>query len=424
MPFDKGAVASALDARADTIRSYLEDDDDLVDRYQEAFRRLPAMGDAETLRADLSSASYPGALPIDAFDEADSLIERHTVSDRWTSHEAVNDWARDLLMDVPMLAVDGSEIPPTTQFNIPLAYVQAAWCLNHHSPEGRLERGREGRLLGPQEVTRSAGGEGDDEYRYVERSLVGLARYEHEAELLVDRIERLGEQFEAGDLERRPVVFYDGPLVASFANPKRPAVRDRYLSAISRLIAASQHHDIPLVGYVAGTNAVELAKMTRLLRREEFGDDRTLPDARVLSGMMSPWGDSTIPFLCRRDGSVDALTTTYRGVDYDFGEDIHFSYLKVPPGAGLDRLEFPGWLLREDGPSGHGSLYEYTLSVVRAEAGIGRGYPEILQQVDTDAVLDQGDRQQFLRLLQGWAEENDIPLEWDAKALSKEMRRR
>jgi hypothetical protein len=62
--------------------------------------------------------------------------------------------------------------------------------------------------------------------------------------------------------------------------------------------------------------------------------------------------------------------------------------------------------------------------MVRAEAGIGRGYPEVLQQADTDAVLDQRDRNEFLRLLQNWAEANDVPLEWNAKALSKELRRR
>ena len=423
MPFDKLEVATALDDNVETIKSYLEDDDDLVERYQDAFRRLPNI-DASKIRSELSTASYPGALPSDAFDSEDSLIIPHEESNGWENHEAVNDWARDILLDVPMLAVDGSEIPPTKQFNIPLAYVQAAWCLNHHSPDGKLERDRKGKLLGPMEVTRSGGETGGDEYRFVDGSLVGLERYEHEADLLVDKIEDLAEQQEAGALEGRPIVLYDGPLVVSFANPERPEIRKRYLESISRLIAASEYYQIPLVGYVAGTNAVELAKMTRLLLQDEFGADRTIPDARVLAGMMSPWGDSTIPFLCRRDGSVDALTATYRGVEYDFANEIYFSYLKVPPGVGLDRLEFPGWLLDTDGPSGYESLYEYTLNAVRAEAGIGRGYPEILQQADTDAVLDQRDRQQFLRLLQGWAEENDIPLEWDAKALSKELRRR
>jgi len=143
MPFDKLEVATALDDNVETIKSYLEDDDDLVERYQNAFRRLPEIGASEIRRA-LSTASYPGALPTEALDSADSLIIRHDESDEWETHEAVNDWAQKLLMDVPMLAVDGSEIPPTKQFNIPLAYVQAAWCLNHHSPEGKLERDRKG----------------------------------------------------------------------------------------------------------------------------------------------------------------------------------------------------------------------------------------------------------------------------------------
>jgi len=165
-------------------------------------------------------------------------------------------------------------------------------------------------------------------------------------------------------------------------------------------------------------------KMTRLLWREEFEDDRVIPDAHVLTELMSPWGDTTLPFISKRDGSIDALQATYEGESYEFRDDVLFSYLNVPPGAGLDRIEFPGWLCRSDGPDGYDSMYEYTVEIVRAEAGIGRGYPEILQQVDSDAVLDHQDRQQFHRVVQRWAESNDVPLEWNTKALSKELRRR
>ena len=164
--------------------------------------------------------------------------------------------------------------------------------------------------------------------------------------------------------------------------------------------------------------------MTQLLFPEEFGSSRVIPDAHILTELMSPWGDATIPFISKRDGSIDALQTTYRGKQYEFRGDILFSYLKVPPGSGLDRIEFPGWLCRQDGPEGYHSMYEYTLDIVRAEAGIGRGYPEILQQADSDAVLDAHDRKQFNRIVQRWANSNDVSLEWDAKALSKELRRR
>jgi hypothetical protein len=421
MPIDKRGVASELEANVEMIEAYLEDDSGIVERYQDAFQRLPEEWTSEEIRAALRDVSYPGAYPTDVFDDATSIIVPHEGSDGWENHEEVNKWARSIVRDIPVMAVDGSQLPPTTQFNVPLAYVQSAWAVNHHHSEGRLDRGVEGRLLTPDEVTQESD---DGDYRFVDSQLVGHHRFEHEGQLLIDQLSELSAARDMGDIEHAPVVFYDGPLIASFANPLKPETRERYLSTLSRVIAASQHYEIPLVGYVAGSSATELVKMTRLLWREEFEDDRVIPDAHVLTELMGPWGDTTRPFISKRDGSIDALQATYEGESYEFRGDILFSYLNVPPGAGLDRIEFPGWLCRSDGPDGYESMYEYTVEIVRAEAGIGRGYPEILQQVDSDAVLDHQDRQQFHRVVQRWAESNDVPLEWDSKALSKELRRR
>jgi hypothetical protein len=421
MPIDKRGVASELEANVEMIEAYLKDDSGIVERYQDAFQRLPEEWTSEEIRAALRDVSYPGAYPTDVFDDATSIIVPHEGSDGWENHEEVNKWARSIVRDIPVMAVDGSQLPPTTQFNVPLAYVQSAWAVNHHHSEGRLDRGVEGRLLTPDEVTQESD---DGDYRFVDSQLVGHYRFEHEGQLLIDQLSELSAARDMGDIEHAPVVFYDGPLIASFANPLKPETRERYLSTLSRVIAVSQHYEIPLVGYVAGSSATELVKMTRLLWREEFEDDRVIPDAHVLTELMSPWGDTTRPFISKRDGSIDALQATYEGESYEFRDDILFSYLNVPPGAGLDRIEFPGWLCRSDGPDGYESMYEYTVEIVRAEAGIGRGYPEILQQVDSDAVLDHQDRQQFHRVVQRWAESNDVPLEWDSKALSKELRRR
>ena len=421
MPIDKRGIASELEANAETIRAYLEDDSGIVERYREAFERLPSEWTSDDIQVALEDTSYPGAYPTDWFDGATSIIIPHSESDDWENHEEVNEWARDIVRDVPVMAVDGSQLPPTTQFNISVAYVQSAWAVNHHHVEGRLNRGVEGRLLTPDEVTQES--EGGD-YRFVDSQLVGHHRFEHEGQLLIDKLSELAAARDSGEIERTPVAFYDGPLIASFANPLKPETRERYISTLSRVIAASQYHEIPLIGYVAGSNATELVKMTRLLWREEFGTDRVIPDAHVLTELMSPWGDTTIPFISKRDGSIDALETTYEGETFEFRDDIFFSYLNVPPGAGLDRIEFPGWLCRSDGPDEYESMYEYVVEIVRAEAGIGRGYPEILQQVDSDAVIDHQDRLQFHRIVQRWAESNDVPLEWNAKALSKQLRRR
>jgi len=421
MPIDKRGVAAELEANVETIETYLEDDTGLVERCQDAIQQLPTDWTTAEIREALQEASYPGALPTAAFDDVESIIVPYPESDGWENHEQVNKWARNIVSNVPVMAVDGSQLPPTTQFNVPLAYVQAAWAINHHHPEGRLDRDVEGRLLTPDEVTQESD---DGDYRFVDSQLVGHHRFEYEGNLLIDQLAALADARDTGDIDHTPVVFYDGPLIASFANPLKPEIRRRYLSTLGRVIAASQHHKIPLVGYVAGSSATELVKMVQLLLREEFETDRVIPDAHVLTELMSPWGDTTIPFISKRDASIDELQETYNGETYEFRDDILFSYLNVPPGEGLDRIEFPGWMCRHDGPEGYDSMYQYTIEIVRAEAGIGRGYPEILQQADSDAVLDQQDRQQFHRVVQQWAESNDIPLEWNAKALSKELRRK
>ena len=90
MVFDKQSAINALDENVETIRGYLDDDDELVERYREAFRTLPE-GTTDSIRERLSGSSYPGALPMWLLDEADSLIHDHPESASWESHEAVND---------------------------------------------------------------------------------------------------------------------------------------------------------------------------------------------------------------------------------------------------------------------------------------------------------------------------------------------
>jgi hypothetical protein len=422
MVFDKQnrrSVAAELDENIEAIRGHLRNDDDLLERYQDVLTALPDEWTAAEIREEFATTSHPGALPTPTFDEVDSLVQDHPESEQWESHEAVNNWARDVMLNVPMLAVDGSEIQPTTQFNIPVAYVQAAWGLNHHVPEGRLDRGLSGQLLAPEDVCRTS-----SDYRFVDSGLVGERRYEYEGEMVVDQMKSLAEGREAGEFDHPPIALYDGPLIVSFVEAFGESRRQHYLDTMSRMLATSERLEIPLVGYVAGTGARELTTALQELYPGEFRDEPTVEDGRVLSELMSPWGDRTIPFVSRRDESVDDLDCSYEGQQYDFSTDLLFSYLNAPPGSGLDRLEFPGWLTDREGPAEYETMYEYTAEMVRAEAAIGRGYPELLQQVDSDAVLDQQDRQQFLGLLQDWAAENDVPLEWDAKALSKELRRR
>jgi hypothetical protein len=121
----------------------------------------------------------------------------------------------------------------------------------------------------------------------------------------------------------------------------------------------------------------------------------------------------------RHGGTVDELKYTYNGKEYEFKDQMTFTYLNSSGSDvwGMDRIEMPGWIIERE-------LVDYVLDVVRAEAGIGRGYPEILQQADANAVLDTNDKREFMSLVQRFAEEHDLPIEWDMKSLSKQRRRR
>jgi len=129
---------------------------------------------------------------------------------------------------------------------------------------------------------------------------------------------------------------------------------------------------------------------------------------RIFDPFIDHWGDRSRLFSNRQDGAVDALATQYRGEAYDFWDDVLFAYLNIP-GRGRPRSR------RASGVGAAGRPGGYVFDVVRAEAGVRRGYPEIIQQADANAVLDTGAKTGSA-LVQEFADEHDLPIEWDAKA--------
>ncbi|GAB7012952.1 DNA double-strand break repair nuclease NurA [Halolamina salina] len=410
MPFYPEAVLNDLRDHAAEIREFAEDEEETVEQYREALRDALDEHSASPLRAVLGPDRYPGALPTTEWDDADSPIITFDESAAWDNHEAVNEYGKNVLEGVTTIAADGSELGPTDEFTVPLGLVQVAWNANHHHEDGDYEEGLNTRILGPNAVTEKS--DDEDGIRYPDGRAPGHERYRDEGQTVIDCI----EQFSTCDPP--PVVIYDGPLVPTFANTYSPDVRDDYYRrTMARVLAASEHHGVPVVGYSAGSSRTNIAKLLRRTYRDRLGDEPFVADSRILEGFTDNWGDRSQAFIHRQDGTVDAMQCRYRGDEYEFGTDVLFGYLDIPDGDAMDYLEFPGWVLRDD-------LLEYVFDVVRAEAGVGRGYPEIVQQADANAVLDTGAKRRFLALVQNFAEEEDLPIEWNAKNLSKERRRR
>jgi len=408
MTFRPGEVAEGLEGKTGEIEDFGGDDENVVERYREALRDAISMGTAE-VRSSVSGEKYPGALPTRRFDEHGAMILFGPSAD-WESHEDVNDWAEEVLDGVMTVGVDGSNLGPVEEFTVPLGLTQIAWCANRHRRGIEYDEGVETRVLGPMEVTEEGSEPGS---RYADQQAPNHERYVDEAAAVVDQIE------EHSDEDSPPVVFYDGPLVPSFANVFEGDVRQRYFDAMSEVLAASEHHGVPVIGYTAYSGEADIAKMLRWTFPDEVRELNFVKDARVIDAFAENWGDRSPIYMNRHGGTVDELGCSYNGKEYEFGNNMTFTYFNTSDSDvwGMDRVEIPGWVADE-------GLQDYVLDVVRAEAGIGRGYPEILQQADTNAVLDTNDRSEFMGLVQGFAREHDLPIEWDLKSLSKERRRR
>jgi hypothetical protein len=301
-----------------------------VEEFQDAAEELTSNFSADGLKEALKEYNLPSALPTSEYSADGNLIVRFEESADWDSHESVNSWAKENIQGVTTVAADGSQIDPVTEFEQPVGLVQAVWMANKHREEGDYERGVETNILTPEDILFEDPNTG---HIQVDNEEVPLSRFETEMRVLERQIKELGDESEP------PVVLYDGPLILSFAQMFDPPVRERYGEALARVLAASKHHEVPVVGYTAGSKASDFAKMIEKLGLIDASS--SVRDYQIFGEMTENWGDRTILFNSRRDNSLNQLQTTYHGVDYDFSDRILFSYMKIGSGPQLDRLDMP-----------------------------------------------------------------------------------
>jgi hypothetical protein len=404
MPLYRDRIAQELQGKKQDFEGEISKE--AVEDYRDAAEQVSSKFSREEVEEKLRDEEYPGALPTDEFEKYDGLVVPFEESSEWSSHEAVNRWARTRLEGVTTVAADGSQVDPVKEFERPVGLVQVVWIENNHSLEGDYEEDAETTVLTPEDLLFEDPNSG---YIQVDEQEVPVTRFETEMKVLEKRIKQ-----HSGE-EKPPVVMYDGSLILSFMQMFDQKTQDRYAEALSRLLAASRHHEVPVIGYISGSKATELGNMLQKLGLVDA--NRPVRDYQFLEDLMENWGSRTPLFYSHRDQTQNRLQTKYHGQEYDFSDKILFTYLDVGPGPQIDRVELPEWVYNQD-------MAEYVFSVLRAEAGVGRGYPEILQSVDADAVISRQEREEFLRMYQDFSDENDIELRWNNKALSKKRRRR
>jgi hypothetical protein len=390
MPLKPSQILNLLNAKRNDFETFDETARQALEQYRQALRTASAESEQKILdELRLFSASDRGAEPLEPLGDSPNWLIPANLT--WSNREESLNWVRDRLSGIATFAVDGSQIYPGKDLSIPVALVQIGWFENPHLPDGGYDKDIAVDVMTPADLKVSTGGDPVDRR-------VNMRRFQMETERLIDYM-----QERAGN--RRCLAFLDGSLVVTFAEAFDDETRRFYVNCVVQLLQASEKYRVPLVGYIDTTYARDLTLM--LQRLYELPEAPSIHDAPLLGRAME-WGDRTPLFRCQRPGILQ---------QYPLGvaDQISFTYLKAHEGFPI-RLELPLWIYQA-------GLLEQVLDWVRCETIIGGGYPYVIETADQTAVLKAEDRQLFYRLLQDWAEEENLNLRLSRKMVSKARRR-
>ncbi|MBN1250286.1 MAG: DNA double-strand break repair nuclease NurA [Anaerolineae bacterium] len=391
--FHREKVIAALEAKADHFTGYDVQLANALAIYESGLAELSTLS-YEEITARLAGVPWPGARPTAEHDAHRDLIV--PFGGGWASHEEARAWAREVLEDVPTIAVDGSQITPTTDLSVPVGAVQIGWFVNPHRPGSPYIKSIDVEVLAPDELGEDdSGGHAFPDWR------VNLRRFAGECEHM------MGWMAHFRDAARKPVCFFDGSLILSFVQQMRPERQRQYIKALKALLATSETLRVPLVGYIDSSQASDLLSMLIALTGRR--GSRDLSDGALVRQRMA-WGDRTTAWICARNDQVELSDAE------KYYEDIVFVYLKTTAEGPPARLDLPRWIL-EDGQ------LDAVVDIVRAECVVGNGYPYAVETADAVAVITQQDRERFYRVLQEFAQQRALPLRFRTKSMSKRGRR-
>lgn len=393
MPLKPSEILQALDRKQTEFQDFHQTTLKVLEKYRKALSKVAQQPDAEITQG-LMDHHNPGGRPLEALGNSPNWIIPSKL--KWSSREQSLEWVRERLMGITTFAVDGSQVYPSKDISIPIGMVQVGWFENPHLPLGSYDKDVRLEVLSPEDL------KPQDRSTPMDR-LVNMHRFRME-------IQRMIEFMESHTNRSDCLVFLDGSLVATFAEKFDAECRRFYVQQLVELLQASEKFRVPLVAYIDTSRARDLVQLLHCLKK--LPEAPSLNDAALL-GVNMNWGDRTPIFRCDRKGE-----TSHQGILQDYGdqaESVAFTYLKTHEGPPA-RIEMPTWIYEA-------GLHSTVLDFVRGEVIIGGGYPYVIETADRVAVLQAEDRQIFFRLLQEWAEKEEINLRFSRKMISKVLRR-
>lgn len=408
MPLKPSQILALLQAKRSDFQAFDRTAFQVLHQYRSALSTLSGESpEAIAQRISQQNREQIGAEPLEALGSFPSWVIPSNLT--WQNREQSLEWVRDRLMGIPTFAVDGSQIYPSKDFSIPIALIQVGWFENFHLPNGAYHKDIALDILTPAQLRAVPNSESLERLvhqRRFEIEIRRLIQYMHENQ--AEEIDRNTENASlSGNITfpyRAGLVFYDGSLIATFAEVFEQTTRQFYTHSLRQLLQTSDRCRVPLVAYIDTSYARDLTTLLRLLFN--LPEASTIHDAALLNPLMQ-WGDRTPVFRCRRPGILQ---------DYqDQSDQIMFTYLKAHDGYPV-RLEMPVWIYEA-------GILERVMDWIRGEIIVGGGYPYAIETADQVAVLQESDRQLFYRMLQEWADREQLHLRLSRKMVSKVRRR-
>ena len=388
MPVSPAQIRAVLAEKREALSTFDQTLGSDLKRYRQAWKSLTQTPFATTAKR-LSKAGI-GAHLLENFDAVAQGVMANP--HHWANREDSLVWVKEQLAGVTTFAVDGSQIFPSKDVSLPVALIQIGWFENPHTPDGQYTKDIALDVLTPDDLRVNHQGEPVDRR-------VNIRRFEME-------VERLVGYMQTCQCPDRTLVLFDGSLVVTFADAFDPESQAAYVNAMVKLLATSQQYRVPLVGFIDTSYARDL---TTLLQHydAQVKAVETIHDAQVLKQLMQ-WGDRTPLLHCDREGILDKYG--------DQQDQVIFTYLQTTRDRPPARLELPRWLW-------DAGLAATVIDWVKAEVIVGGGYPYAIETADQTAVLQAPDRQLFYRILQDWADRENLNVQFSRKLVSKLRRR-
>jgi hypothetical protein len=239
----------------------------------------------------------------------------------------------------------------------------------------------------------------DDIYPLVDRRRLHIDELYVSLERNILELQTLAELSVAHQAKGLDVVaLVDGSLIPWSVEKLSDRYKSSFLERMKDALEVFRAYRIPLIGYLSNSRAADVVNTLRVSIcpyeqsdcKRHCGDlnEEDFPCSRIW-----PLPDRLLYAKNLGDGQCSASFASAASVakSFTYDHNICFAYMNVS--SEVARLEFPRWLQATP------DLFDFALSVVRAQVRKGMGYPVCLAEAHNQAVIRGADRDRFFQLM-------------------------